>query len=220
MRKIVSATFVTMDGVMQAPGGPEEDRSGGFDHGGWTSPHFDETVGAAVDAAMREPFDLLLGRRTYEIFAAHWPFVENDPIADRFNAATKYVATSSGVELTWANSVALDDDVAAQIAQLKAEDGPNLFVWGSSLLYQTLLANNLVDELTLLVFPIVLGTGKRLFGTGTIPRTFELVGSQASPSGVVVSSYHLAGEVETGSFALDEPTELEIERRERLDLEV
>jgi dihydrofolate reductase len=220
MRKVISATFVTMDGVMQGPGGPEEDRSGGFDQGGWTAPLSDETVGAAVDATMRARFDLLLGRRTYEIFAAHWPFVENDPIADRFNAATKYVATNSGSELTWANSVALAGDVAAKIAELKREDGPNLFVWGSSVLFETLLANDLVDELTLLVYPIVLAKGKRLFSQGVIPRAFELVSSKASPNGVVISTYRLAGEVRTGSFALDEPTELEIERRQRHNVEV
>jgi dihydrofolate reductase len=169
---------------------------------------------------MREPFDLLLGRRTYEIFAAHWPFIKNDPIADRFNAVTKYVASNSGGELTWANSVALDGDVAAKIAELKREDGPNLLVWGSSVLFEALLANDLVDELTLLVYPIVLGKGKRLFSQGAIPRAFELVSSTASPNGVVINTYRLAGEVRTGSAALDEPTELEIERRQRHNVEV
>lgn len=220
MRKVIGATFITMDGVIQGPGGPEEDRSGGFEHGGWTAPISDEIVGQAVEATMREPFDLLLGRRTYEIFAAHWPFIENDPMADRFNAVTKYVATNSGGELTWANSVALDGDVAAKIAELKREDGPNLFVWGSSVLFGTLLANDLVDELTLFVYPIVLGKGKRRFSQGAIPRAFELISSMSSPNGVVISTYRLAGEVRTGSAALDEPTELEIKRRQRHNVEV
>jgi dihydrofolate reductase len=220
MRKVIGAMFLTMDGVMQGPGGPEEDRSGGFEHGGWTARIFDDTVGAAVDATMREPFDLLLGRRTYEIFAAHWPFIENDPVADRFNAVTKYVASNSGAELTWANSVLLDGNVVAKIAELKRKDGPNLLVWGSGVLFEALLANDLVDELTLLVYPIVLGKGKRLFSQGALPRAFELVSSKASPNGVVISTYRLAGEVRTGSFALDEPTKLEIERRQRHNLEV
>jgi dihydrofolate reductase len=220
MRKVIGAMFLTMDGVMQAPGGPEEDRSGGFEHGGWTAPISDESVGAAVGATMDEPFDLLLGRRTYEIFAAHWPFIENDAIADRFNAVTKYVASNSGGELTWANSVPIDGDVTARVAELKREAGPNLLVWGSSVLFQALLANDLVDEMTLLVYPIVLGKGKRLFGRQAIPRAFGLVSSQASPNGVVISTYRLAGEVQTGSFGTDEPSELEVQRRQRHNVEV
>jgi dihydrofolate reductase len=219
MRKIVSTTFVTMDGVMQAPGGPDEDRSGGFEFGGWTAPLSDDMVGAAVEASMSEPFDLLLGRRTYEIFAAYWPFIEQHPIADRFNAATKYVATRAGVELTWSNSVALDGDVVTELARLKGEDGPNLLVWGSSVLVPTLLANDLLDEMTLIMFPIVLGTGKRLFGEGTVPRAFELVSTETSPKGVMINSYRPAGEVETGTVSLDEPSELEVKRRSRVEVE-
>jgi dihydrofolate reductase len=219
MRRIISTTFVTLDGVMQAPGGPDEDRSGGFEFGGWQFPLSDETVGAAIEAAMSEPFDLLLGRRTYEIFAAYWPFIEDHPIADRFNAATKYVVTNSRPELTWSNSVALDGDVAAKLAGLKREDGPNLLVWGSGVLFPTLLAHDLLDEMTLMVYPIVLGTGKRLFGEGAIPGSFELVSTQASPKGVAINTFRPAGEVETGSFGHEEPSELEIKRRERIKVD-
>jgi dihydrofolate reductase len=205
VRKVIGATFLTVDGVMQGPGGPEEDTSGGFSNGGWTVPYFDQTVGEAMDAVMREPFDLLLGKRTYEIFAAHWPRLEGDELADVFNRITKYVATTSDEPLDWQNSVALRGDVAAQIAQLKEQDGPNLLVQGSSVLYQTLFTNDLVDELTLLVFPVVLGEGKRLFGSGTVPRSLQLVDTKTAETGVVISTYARGGEVQTGSFALEDP---------------
>lgn len=213
MRKIVAGAFVSLDGVMQAPGGPEEDTDGGFAHGGWTVPYFDEAVGAAMDETLSVPYDLLLGRRTYDIFAAHWPHVEHDPAADgfdqgssdlgrAFDAVTKYVATHSPETLSWANSEALGEDVVARLRALKQTDGPVLLVQGSSELIQTLLAADLVDEVRLLVFPVVLGRGKRLFGAGTIPAAFRLASSTASPSGVVVAVYERAGEIETGSFAL------------------
>jgi dihydrofolate reductase len=154
MRKLVAAAFVSLDGVMQAPGGPPEDPSGGFTHGGWTVPYWDEPMGRFMVEMFSGPFDLLLGRRTYEIFAAHWPFVEGgDPIAERFNAVTKYVATSSAQPLAWQNTVALGGDVAAAIGRLKQEDGPTLLTQGSSVLLQTLLAHGLIDEFRLLVFP-------------------------------------------------------------------
>lgn len=224
MRKIVVATFVSLDGVMQAPGGPEEDRSGGFAFGGWTVPHFDEAVGAAMDDTFSEPFDLLLGRRTYDIFAAHWPYIQVDPeasdfdrlnaeIAERFSSVTKYVATHRPETLTWRNSRGLGDDVVKTLRELKADSGPRLLVQGSSDLIQTLLAHDLVDELRLLVFPLALGRGKRLFGEGTLPAAFALETSSVSPSGVVMATYRRAGEVKTGSFALAEPTAPEIERR-------
>ena len=203
MRRIVSATFITLDGVMQGPGGPDEDRSGGFDHGGWTVPFADDTISEAIAASMAEPSDLLLGRRTYEIFAAYWPSIDDHPIADSFNAATKYVVTNSGVELTWANSVALQGDVVAKLTALKQQDGPDLFVWGSSVLFPTLVAHDLLDEMTLFAYPITLGTGKRLFGEGTAPRSFTMVSNQTSSTGVTINTYRPAGVIETGTVTLD-----------------
>jgi dihydrofolate reductase len=202
MRKVYGATMVSLDGVMQAPGGPEEDERGGFEYGGWTVPYVDDAGMAALGAAMGEGYDLLLGRRTYEIFAAYWPFRGDDsPIARAFNAATKYVATSGDDEsLTWQNSVALRGDLPAAIAELKQQDGPDLLVQGSGALYQTLFRHDLLDELTLLVFPVVLGGGLRLFGDGVVPASFELSHSTTTPTGVVVSTYRRAGAVKTGTF--------------------
>jgi dihydrofolate reductase len=202
MRKVYGATMVSLDGVMQAPGGPEEDTSGGFAYGGWTVPYVDAVGMAALGAAMGNGYDLLLGRRTYEIFAAYWPFRGDDSsIAQAFNACTKYVATSRGDEsLTWQNSVALRGDVPAAIAELKQQDGPDLLVQGSGVLYQTLFRHDLLDELTLLVFPVVLGGGRRLFGNGAAPASFELSHSTTSPTGVVIGTYRRAGAVKTGAF--------------------
>ena len=215
MRRLVVGAFVTLDGVMQAPGGPEEDPTGGFAYGGWTVNYWDDATGEAMGGLFAEPFDLLLGRRTYEIFAAHWPNIEGDPIAEAFNAVTKYVVTSSAEPLAWHNSVALRGDVATEIGRLKQEDGPKLLVQGSSVLIQALLAHGLIDELRLLVFPLVLGSGKRLFGDGTIPAALKLVDSKTSTTGVVMATYTPAGAVTTGSFALAEPTETELARREK-----
>ncbi|MCW2949382.1 MAG: riboflavin biosynthesis protein RibD [Thermoleophilia bacterium] len=198
MRKIISTTFMTLDGVMQAPGGPDEDTSDGFAYGGWQAPVSDDEVEAEVMAGMEEPFDLLLGRRTYEVFAAYWPSITDSVIADKFNAATKYVATRSQPDLSWETSVALDGDVAAQLVELKAGDGPNLMVWGSSMLFPTLLSHDLIDELRVMIFPVVLGAGKRLFGAETPPRTLELVSTKTSPKGVTINTYCPAGGVETG----------------------
>lgn len=202
MRKVYGVTMVTLDGVMQAPGGPEEDTSGGFGYGGWVVPYSDDVSGAALAEAMGSDYDLLLGRRTYEIFAAYWPSrTDEHPIARAFNAATKYVATSGGDEsLTWQTTVALRDDVPAAIAELKRQDGPDLLVQGSSVLYQSLLRHDLLDELTLVVCPIVLGAGKRLFGDGAVPAAFELSRSITTPKGVTVSAYRRAGAVKTGTF--------------------
>jgi dihydrofolate reductase len=218
MRKLVTAAFVSLDGVMQAPGGPEEDPSGGFAFGGWTVDYWDDAMGSAMEALFDAPFDLLLGRRTYEIFAAHWPYAEG-PIADKFNPATKYVATSSAEPLAWRNSVALRGDVPAEVARLKREQGPNLLTQGSSILVQSLLANGLIDELRLLVFPLMLGNGKRLFGDGAVPAALKLVESRTSTSGVIMATYVPEGPVHTGSFALDEPSAAEIARREKLKRE-
>ena len=219
MRKLIVGIFVSLDGVMQAPGAPEEDTSGGFAFGGWVFPHWDEALGAAMDELFREPFDLLLGRTTYDIFAAYWPYVEDNSIAERFNAVTKFVATSSPEPLAWHNSVALRGNVPAEIARLKEEDGPNLLVQGSSQLIQALLANGLVDELQLKTFPVLLGKGKRLFGEGSAPSGLKLVDSKISSTGVVMATYLPDGAVRTGSFAVEEPSEAEIARREKMRME-
>lgn len=220
MRKLVAAAFVSLDGVMQAPGGPPEDPSGGFTHGGWTVPYWDEPMGRFMDEMFSAPFDLLLGRRTYEIFAAHWPFVgSGDPIAERFNAVTKYVATSSAQPLAWHNSVALEGDVAAAIGRLKTENGPTLLTQGSSVLLQTLLAHDLIDEFRLLVFPVILGSGKRLFGGGAKPGALTLTAASVSTSGVSMSVYERAGAISIGSFELEHPSEPELARRERMKRE-
>jgi dihydrofolate reductase len=195
MRKLVVLTFVSLDGVMQAPGGKGEDPSDGFDLEGWAVPHFDEAVGAEMERQMRPPFDLLLGRRTYEIFASYWPH-HDSPIND----ARKYVVSHGAVRSDWEGTVPVSGDVVAAIRRLKAEDGPMLQVHGSSVLIQTLLANDLVDELWLKIFPVVLGTGKRLFGGGVVPAAFRLKDSNVTPSGVIFASYERAGKVELGSF--------------------
>ena len=218
MRKIIVATFVSLDGVMQAPGGPQEDPTGGFTLGGWTAPYFDAAVGASIGEIFGRPFDLLLGRKTYEIFAAHWPHVTdpNEPLAGALNQAKKYVASRSNPKLTWQNSKLLGADVVAVLTKLKGEDGPDLLVQGSSELLQTLWKNRLVDELTMLIFPLVLGRGKRLFGNGAVPAELKLVKSKPCPSGVFVVSYEPSGAVKTGDFQLAEPTDAELERRRQL----
>jgi dihydrofolate reductase len=199
MRKLVVLTFITLDGVMQAPGGPEEDLTGGFEYGGWTVPYFDDFLGNIMGEQMAPPFDLLLGRKTYDIFAAYWP--QQAPETEPINKATKYVVSHEARELDWGPSHLISGDVVAQIQELKNEDGPMLQVHGSSVLIQTLLKNDLVDELWLKIFPVTLGAGKRLFGDGVIPVAFTLEESQTTPTGVVVASYKRAGEVKTGSFA-------------------
>lgn len=194
-------SFISLDGVMQAPGGPDEDRSGGFDLGGWTVPFSDETSGRLMGEQMSMPFDLLLGRKTYDIFAAYWP--EQDPSTEptaSFNAATKYVVSASSPTLGWDGSVLVGGDVAARLRELKAGDGPMLQVHGSGDLIQTLLRHDLVDELWLKVYPVLLGSGRRLFAAGTVPAGFELVDCQTSPSGVIFASFRRAGAVQTGSF--------------------
>lgn len=227
MRKIIAAAFISLDGVMQAPGGPEEDPTGGFEHGGWVAGHWDDAVGTAVSESFAAPFDLLLGRKTYDIFAAHWPYVEtategdafeelNSDIAVTFNRVTKYVATHRPESLTWQNSKALGPDVVARLRELKQEDGPNLLIQGSGEFIQTLLAHDLIDEFRLSIFPLVLRKGKRLFGDGTQPRGLTLTKWAASPNGVLIATYERGGKVATGSFAMEAPTEAEIERRKSL----
>jgi len=199
MRKLIVLTFMTLDGVMQAPGGPEEDTSGGFKFGGWSVGYFDDVVGQAMAEQMGHPFDLLLGRRTFDIFATFWPKV-TDETGRGINSATKYVVSHRPVNLDWKTTVLITGDVVDKIKKLKAEDGPELQVHGSGDLIQTLLKNDLVDELWLKTFPVVLGKGKRLFARGTIPAGFTLVRSTTSPSGVVIGTYARAGEVKIGSF--------------------
>ncbi len=218
MRKLIVLTFMTLDGVMQAPGGPEEDPTGGFKHGGWVAGYWDDFLGKVMDEQMSRPFDLLLGRRTYEIFAAHWPYVktDEDPIAAGINNAKKYVASKTLIKLDWSNSELIKGDVAEEIRKLKEQNGPEIQVHGSGNLIQTLLKHDLVDELWLKTFPITLGRGKRLFAEGTISVGFKLLESRISPSGVIAASYVRSGEVKTGSFALEVPTDAELARRERL----
>ncbi len=200
MRKLVSSTFVSLDGVMQAPGGPEEDRSGGFSLGGWTVPYFDQTVGEFMDDLMGHPFDLVLGRRTYDIFAGYWPHASAEEGAQPLNDAVKHVASRGTPELTWARSEPIEGDVVEGVAALKRGDGPELQVHGSGDLLQTLLRAGLVDELRLLTFPVVLGSGQRLFEGGAAPTAFELVSSRTSSTGVVMAVYRAAGAPRTGTF--------------------
>jgi len=218
MRRIVVATFISLDGVMQAPGGPQEDPTGGFTLGGWTAPHFDAALGASMGEIFGRPFDLLLGRKTYDIFASHWPYVTdpNDPIAGIFNRVTKYVASRARPKLTWQHSQLLGTDVVASLKQLKSENGPDLLVQGSSEFVQTLWKNGLIDEFSVLILPVVLGTGKRLFGDGAIPAGLKLVKSKSHPTGVIVANYAPDGAVKTGDFQLAEPSEAELERRRKL----
>ena len=212
MRKIIAATFVSLDGVMQAPGGPEEDPVGGFKFGGWTFHYFDEVGGAAMDELFSKPFALLLGRRTYDIFNAYWPY-QKDPIADAFNPATKYVATHRPDTLTWQNTQWLGEDIVAALRRLSKQDGPDLLIQGSANLIQTLLANGLIDEIRLMIFPLLLGKGKRLFGDDAMPAAFKLVKSQTSSTGIIIATYERSGEIEVGSFVTGEPSVAELERR-------
>jgi dihydrofolate reductase len=208
MRRLIVLSFITLDGIMQAPGGPEEDPSGGFKYGGWSVGYFDDFGGNVMLEQMGHPFDLLLGRRTYEIFAGFWPkAAADDPIGRGINKATKYVVSHRPVNLDWKTSVLIDGDVVSKIKKLKAQDGPELQVHGSGNLIQTLLKHDLVDEFWLKTFPVALGSGKRLFADGTMPVGFKLLDSKVSPSGVIVASYARAGEVKVGSFAQATPAE-------------
>jgi dihydrofolate reductase len=190
MRKIAILTFQTLDGVMQAPSTPDEDKSGGFEKGGWASPYWPEVMTQVHREAMNEPYDILFGRKTYELFAAHWPNESPDnPAAKVMNVARKYVATTTLTDLTWANSQALSNDVIAEIIKLKSQDGPLIQVHGSSHLIQTLLANNLIDEFRLWTFPVVVGAGKRLFGESVSYPALQLVKSEVTTSGVIMGLY-------------------------------
>ena len=212
MRKLIVNTFVSLDGVMQAPGGPEEDPTGGFTLGGWSVSYWDDEM---MDRASRGGYELLVGRGTYEIFVAHWPYDEG-PIADHLNATRKYVASTTLEKAEWNNAVVIDGDVADYVAKLKAEDGPELQVHGSPGLIQTLLENDLVDEFNTWIFPVLVGSGKRLFGEGTIPVALQLTDSVISKTGVAINTYARAGEIEVGEIDFEEPTEEELARRERI----
>jgi dihydrofolate reductase len=214
MRRLVVNAFVSLDGVMQAPGGPDEDPTGGFEHGGWAVNYWDDAMMERM-AEPAQPYELLLGRGTYEIFAAHWPYAEG-PIADMLNGTRKHVASTTLDRVDWNNSTLIAGDVADYVGALKREDGPEIQVHGSPGLIQTLLAHDLVDELRVWTFPLVIGAGKRLFGDGAIPAALRLLDNEVTATGVTVSTYERAGEIEPGSFEFEEPTEAELERRRRI----
>jgi dihydrofolate reductase len=222
MRKIIVGAMVSMDGVMQAPGAPTEDPTRGFELGGWVMPYFDAVFGEELDRVFGKKLDLLLGRKTYEIFAAYWPYYDEGApdggIARRFKEARKYVVSRSGeVDTSWAGSVRLRD--IAAVKRLKAEDGPNLVTQGSTELVHALLADDLVDGMSLFTVPVVLGGGKKLFADGSAPHSFKLTRSRVSPKGLVVGHYERAGEIQIGDTALASPSEREIARRERMKRE-
>jgi dihydrofolate reductase len=200
MRKLIVSTFLTLDGVMQAPGGPGEDDSGGFKHGGWSVNYWDDLMGKVMGEATSKPFAMVLGRKTYDIMAAFWPTAPEETGAKTFNDATKYVASRSRPKLDWSNSVLIEGDAAEGLAALKKEDGPELQVHGSANLIQSLMRKNLVDEYRLWVFPVVVGSGKRLFADGTLPSGLKLVDSKVSTTGVHIGTYEPAGEIPIGSF--------------------
>ena len=213
MRTLAVNTFVSLDGVMQAPGGPDEDPTGGFTLGGWAVSYFDDEMMALV--AESDPYELLLGRGTYEIFAAHWPYDEG-PIADQLNSTRKHVASTTLESVEWNNSTLITGDVADYVTELKRQAGPEIQVHGSPGLIQTLLEHDLIDEYRLWVFPVVVGAGKRFFGDGTSPGAMKLVDSKITSTGVTISTYERAGDIEIGEMDFEEPTEAELERRKRL----
>ena len=203
MRELLVQTFLTLEGVMQAPGGPGEDDSNGFAYGGWSVNYWDEEMGQAMDEVVSKPFAMVLGRHTYDIMAAFWPHASEEEGATPFNEATKYVASRSRPDLAWSNSLLIEGDAADGLAALKAEDGPELQVHGSGNLAQTLIRHNLVDRYRLWIFPVVIGSGKRLFGEGTIPSGLELIEGRTSSTGVFMGTYRSAGEIVTGTFGSD-----------------
>lgn len=219
MRKVIVGAFVSLDGVMQAPGGPEEDPTGGFRFGGWMEPISDDVVGAEIGKLFAQPFDLLLGRFTYDIFAAHWPFQKEGPdaaIAESFNKIRKYVATHRSEGLSWANTEALGNDAIGAVRALKKTDGPALVTQGSATLVHQLLEHDLVDQLCVFTFPVVLGKGKRLFDGKSTPRAWKPKTSVISPKGAVVATYERGGDVAIGSFVTQPPSAVELERRAKL----
>ena len=195
MRKIIVLEHISLDGVIQAPGGPDEETSGGFTHGGWISPHSDAILGTALRRQMNMPFDLLLGRKTFEIWAPYWP--HHTDVWPGVNAATKYVASNTMTSGEWQPSVFLSGDISEKVAKIKQQPGPDLNVWGSGDLLQTLIKHDLVDVFWLMIYPITLGVGKRLFADGTIPSAFKVTESQVTPNGVIVVNYERAGAIKS-----------------------
>jgi dihydrofolate reductase len=216
MRKIIALNHVTLDGVIQSGGGPQEDPSGGFTLGGWSVPFRSEDAGKAVMETVSREFDLLLGRRTYEIWAAFWPYTGNHPVAAAINKATKYVATNSLDKFDWANTQRLSGDTVEEIRRLKASDGPELHIWGSSKLLQSLIAAELVDEFRIWIYPVIVGKGKRLFEEGVPPTGLTLAESRATSNGVLLTTYRAAGPFAMGSPQPDNPSEAELARRKKL----
>src|SRR5688572_9098655 len=222
MRKIIVGAMVSMDGVMQAPGGPTEDPTNGFTFGGWVMPYFDQTFSEELDRVFKEKFDLLLGRKTYEIFAAYWPYYDEDAdhggIATLFKEIKKYVVSRSGeVDTSWAGSTLLRD--IAAVKRLKREDGANLVTQGSTELVHALLADDLVDALSIFMVPVVLGGGKKLFADGSAPHSFKLTSSRFSPNGLIIAHHERGGEIKIGDTALDSPSDREVARQERMKRE-
>lgn len=221
MRKITVGAFVSLDGVMQGPGGPTEDPTKGFKFGGWFTPYFDQEFGEEVDRVFQDKFDLLLGRKTYEIFAAHWPYAEGseqDEIAKLFKNISKYVVSRSGeVDTSWHGSVLLRD--VAAVKRLREQDGPNLVTQGSTELVHALLANDLVDALSIFTAPVLLGGGKKLFADGSAPHAYKLTRSRVSSLGIMIAHYERDGAVRVGDTALDSPSAAETARQERMKRE-
>ena len=216
MRKLIIPVYMTMDGIVQAPGGPQEDPTNNFGWGGWMFHYTDPTLDEKLAALAAEPYDLLLGRRTYEIFAAYWPYQQHNPMADLFNKIEKYVVATTAIDTSWENSTLISRNVVEEIKILKAQEKPNLLVWGSRKLIQTLFKYQLVDVLQIWTCPLTLGHGKKLFEEGTQPQNWKLIDSVVSKTGVIVASYVPNGEVELGSFSAEEVNEKERIRRQKL----
>jgi len=214
MRKLTGACFLSLDGVMQAPGGPDEDPSSNFRFGGWVQPYWSEKMGP-FEELISSDYDLLLGKRTYDIFSAYWPYNQDNPIGEKFQRINKYVLTHSDELLSWENSHRISGDPAAAVAELKQSDGRDLLIQGSSTLYVPLLAAGLIDKLVLMTFPVLLGKGKRIFDGSEAPGALKLVDHFVSDKGVVIVTYEPAGEVPTGSFETKPPSNAELERREK-----
>ena len=214
MRKLTGAVFLSLDGIMQAPGGPEEDQSGGFQFGGWTAPFWNEEMGP-FEKILGSEYDLLLAKRTYDIFSAYWPYNQDNPIGARFQRINKYVLTHSDEPLSWENSHKLSGDTAVAVEELKRSEGPDLLIQGSSTLYAPLISAGLIDRLVLMTFPVVLGEGKSIFDGSLKPSGLKLADSFVSGTGVVTAIYEPAGDVKTGTFETKEPSEAELERREK-----
>jgi dihydrofolate reductase len=215
MRRIIVCTFLTMDGVIQAPGGPHEDPGNQFKWGGWSAHYWDDLMNGTMDRIVSEPYDLLLGRRTYEIFAAHWPYQKNDPTAAVFDRVQKYVVATTPVDLSWQNSTLINSNIVNELKKLKAQDGVDLLVYGSGRLTQTLLEHQLIDVLYTWTFPLTLGNGKKLFEEGTQAKEWKLTEAKISTTGVIIASYVPAGDVRTGSIPSDTVSEAELARRKK-----